>query len=84
MSPHSVGRCGYKEIDFVAEKRGERIYIQVATSLVEPKTREREFGNLHEINDNYPKMVVTLDNIEGTSFLGIQQIPIRKFLLTTK
>jgi Predicted ATPase (AAA+ superfamily) len=77
-----VGRCGDKEIDFVAEKRGERVYIQVATSLVEPETRKREFGNLHEINDNYPKMVVTLDNVDGASFLGIQQIPIRKFLLT--
>ena len=77
----SIGRSGSKEIDFVAEKRGERTYIQVATSLIEPQTREREFGNLHEIKDNYPKMVVTLDNMEGASFLGIQQIPIRKFLL---
>ena len=78
----SVGRYADKEIDFVAEKNGERVYIQVATTLIETQTREREFGNLQEINDNYPKMVVTLDDIEGASFLGIRQIPIRKFLLS--
>jgi predicted AAA+ superfamily ATPase len=76
-----VGRNDNKEIDFIAEKAGERIYIQVATSIIEPKTREREFGNLLSINDNYPKIVVTLDSIEGASYQGIHQIPVRRFLL---
>ncbi|MCK9508278.1 MAG: ATP-binding protein, partial [Pigmentiphaga sp.] len=69
------------EIDFVAEKNGERLYIQVATTLRHEKTKEREFGNLLAINDHYPKMVITLDEEEGASFRGIQQIPVREFLL---
>jgi len=80
----SIGKIGDKEIDFIAEKNGERIYIQVATTLLEEQTREREFGNLLLIKDNYPKMVVTLDSTEGSSFQGIIQIPIRKFLLSKK
>jgi predicted AAA+ superfamily ATPase len=80
----SIGKNNDKEIDFIAEKNGERIYIQVATILLEEKTREREFGNLLAIKDNYPKMVVTLDNTEGVSFQGIVQVPIRKFLLEYK
>jgi predicted AAA+ superfamily ATPase len=78
----AVGRNDDKEIDFVAEKAGERMYIQVATTIIEPKTAEREYGNLLKINDNYPKMVITLDNIEGATFQGIKQVPIRKFLLS--
>lgn len=77
----SIGRDDDREIDFVAEKSGERLYIQVATTVLEPKTREREFGNLLAIKDNYPKIVITLDAIEGASYNGIKQIPVRKFLL---
>lgn len=65
-----VGRIDNKEIDFIAEKQGEKIYIQVAYLLSDEKTLRREFGNLLLIPDNYPKWVVTLDeghigNIEG-------------------
>lgn len=76
----SIGRDGDKEIDFVGEKNGEKIYVQVAYSVMEPKTYEREFGNLFAIKDNYPKMIITMDEIEGNSNEGIKQIPIRKFL----
>jgi predicted AAA+ superfamily ATPase len=78
----SIGKIGGKEIDFIAEKNGERFYVQVATTLLEEQTHKREFGNLLAIKDNYPKMVVTLDHSEGTTFQGVAQIPIRKFLLT--
>jgi predicted AAA+ superfamily ATPase len=77
----SIGRNEDREIDFVAEKAGERVYIQVATTVAEPQTAEREFGNLLKIKDNYPKMLITLDNMEGASYQGIRQIPVRKFLL---
>ncbi len=80
----SIGRNKDKEIDFIAEKSGERIYVQVAATLKMSTTREREFGNLLAIKDNYPKMVVTLDNETGISYQGILQIPIRKFLLEYK
>lgn len=76
----SVGRDGDREIDFVGEKDGEKIYVQVAYSVMDPKTYEREFGNLLAIKDNYPKMVITMDELEGSSYEGIKQIPIRKFL----
>lgn len=80
----SVGRDGDKEIDFVAERDGEKLYVQVAYSVIEEKTRDREFCNLLAIKDNYPKIVITMDEIEGASYEGIKQVPIRKFLLEYK
>lgn len=79
-----IGRDGAKEVDFVAERGGEKLYVQVAYSVVDPKTHEREFGNLLAIQDNYPKIVVTMDELEGASYQGIAQVPIRKFLLDWK
>lgn len=75
-----VGVLNQNEIDFVAEKNGEKIYIQVALTLLEEKTLEREFGNLQKIEDNYPKMVVTLDTFSGNSVEGIQVLGLRGFL----
>jgi len=75
-----IGKLDEKEIDFVAEQDGERVYIQVTTYMTEEKTREREFGNLLEIKDNYPKLVVSMEDTDGGSYKGIQQMNIRKFL----
>lgn len=75
-----VGVLDSNEIDFIAEKEGERIYIQVARSLLEEKTIEREFGNLQKINDNYPKMVITMDKFLGNTVGGIKSIDLRSFL----
>lgn len=75
-----VGQLGSNEIDFVAEKHGERKYIQVALTLLEASTMEREFGNLQKIKDNYPKMVVSLDGFKGNTFDGIQTVSLRQFL----
>lgn len=75
-----VGQSGDKEIDFVAEKNGERVYIQVALRITEAQTADREFSNLLNINDNYPKYIVTLDEYTGTSYRGIKHIPLRIFL----
>ena len=52
-----VGYYGDKEIDFIGEKNGEKLYIQVALKIDSDKTAEREFGNLLKIQDNYPKIV---------------------------
>ena len=54
-----VGYYGDKEIDFIGEKNGEKLYIQVALKIDSDKTAEREFGNLLKIQDNYPKIVIT-------------------------
>lgn len=75
-----VGILGENEIDFIAEKNGEKIYIQVALTINEEKTMEREFGNLQKIKDNYPKMVVTMDEFSGNTFEGIITIDLRSFL----
>lgn len=79
-----IGRDGEKEVDFVAERNGEKLYVQVAYSIIDPKVHEREFGNLMSIKDNYKKIVVTMDELEGVSYQGIEQIPIRHFLLNWK
>lgn len=76
----SVGKVGKKEIDFVAVRSGEKIYIQVSYLLAEEETIEREFGVLETVPDNYPKYVVTMDEINrGRN--GIKHYHIRDFLL---
>ena len=77
-----AGRIDDKEIDFMAEKNSRRVYIQVALTAMEEKTREREFGNLMEIKDNYPKYVITLnDMIIGEDYKGIMYYNLADFLL---
>ena len=76
-----VGKTGEKEIDFVAERNNETLYIQVTTSLTDEKVIEREFGNLLTIPDNYPKMVVSLDEFSGSStYKGIKHQTLLEFL----
>ncbi len=69
-----------KEIDFVCEKNGEKLYIQVAYLIPDDKVREREFGNLLNIRDNYPKLVLSMDNFIGTSYKGIEHKRILEFI----
>jgi len=76
-----VGKSGDKEIDFVCDKSGKKIYVQVTYLLQDEKTINREFGNLLEIKDNYPKYVVSMDDaMSGSDFKGIQHIHILEFL----
>jgi len=76
----TVGSEGGREVDFIASRGGERIYVQVAYLLEKPETAEREFGNLLEIRDNFPKYVVTMDDLnETTSYLGIQRMHVKDF-----
>ena len=75
-----VGVLGSEEIDFVCEKNGEIIYIQVAVTLDEQKTIDREFGNLLKIKDNYPKFVITRNGFEGNSYKGIPALSLIDFL----
>lgn len=76
-----VGKSGDKEIDFVCDKSGKKIYVQVSYLLQDEKTINREFGNLLEIKDNYPKYVVSMDDVmSGSDFKGIEHIHILDFL----
>lgn len=79
-----VGVLHTGEIDFVCVKNAEKMYIQAALILKEAKTLHREFGNLLKINDNYRKIVVTMDSFSGGSFDGIEHYHIRKFLMQIK
>ncbi len=77
-----VGVIGAKEVDFVAERRGERIYVQVCYLLQDQSTIEREFGNLLSIKDNYPKYVVSMDEVGGkNTHQGITHMHMKDFLL---
>ena len=75
-----IGGLNSQEIDFVADKNGERIYVQVALMIDSDKTAEREFGNLLKIADNYPKYVVTLDEFDGNSINGIKCLNFIEFI----
>ena len=76
----TVGKTGNKEVDFVCDKRGEKIYIQVAYLLASEETIHREFDVYDSIRDHYPKYVVSLDEFD-MSRNGIRHRNIRDFLL---
>lgn len=76
-----IGKLDNTEIDFVAEKNGNKMYIQVAYKLENQQTINREFDNLLAINDQYPKYVVTMDEFWKDSIEGIQHLYITDFLL---
>ena len=75
-----VGTIGDAEIDFVASRDNEKIYIQAALEINDPATMEREYGNLLKIDDNFPKIVVTRDGFDGNTYRGINTLSIREFL----
>lgn len=74
-----IGKNANKEIDFAAVMRGEKIYIQVCREL--PADYDREIANLTEIKDNYPKMVITLDDYACGNINGIKIVHLADFLL---
>lgn len=77
-----VGQINGKEIDFVARRGTEMLYVQVAMTITNEATYQREFGNLKLIRDNYPKYLVTLDPIAAlVNDSGIIACTMRDFLL---
>ena len=79
----TIGKAGEKEVDFVAQRGNDKLYIQVAYLLESPETIEREFGVYSGIRDNYPKYVVSMDEFD-MSRNGIKHRNIRDFLLADK
>ena len=75
----SVGRVGSREIDFIGMRGGECIYVQVCYLLASKKTIEREFSVFYEIADNFPKYVISMDELD-LSRDGIRHLNIREFL----
>ena len=79
----TVGKSGEKEVDFVCEKKGQKLYIQVTYLLASEDTIHREFGVYDTIRDNFPKYVVSMDEFD-MSRNGIKHRNIREFLLADK
>jgi predicted AAA+ superfamily ATPase len=75
-----IGKFGDREVDFLATRRGERLYVQVAYLLATPEMIEREFGVLKAIPDNYPKLVLSMDTAFGDDVEGIRRRHIVDFL----
>jgi predicted AAA+ superfamily ATPase len=76
-----IGKEGEQEVDLVGERYGERMYVQVATTALDPATRERERRPLLALRDSFPKYIVTLDTWGGTDDAGIRYRRIPDFLL---
>lgn len=77
-----IGKNETKEIDFVALRRDERIYVQVCRNL--PEESDREVANLLEIRDHYPKYVVTLDELAAGNINGVKIVYLGDFLLSDR
>ena len=75
----TIGKTGNFEVDFIAEKGNRKCYVQVTYLLASPETIEREFRVYKDIKDNYPKYVVSMDELDFSQD-GIQHYNIRKFL----
>ena len=80
----NVGKTDGGEIDFVAERQNERLYVQVTQEIRSEKTAKREYERLLEIRDNYLKYVLTTDAFAGGNYQGIRTMHIADFLLSTE
>ena len=76
-----IGKIGDIEVDFVAEKPNEKIYIQVTESMLSNETAERELRPLQNIQDNYEKMILSMDRNYINSYAGIKNLNLIDWLL---
>ena len=79
-----IGKQGDYEIDFIATRQGEKLYIQVSEKIESEKTEKREYERLLAINDNYPKYVLRTDEFVGGNYEGIKTMHVADFLLNEK
>ena len=79
-----VGKLDNTEIDFLAVKQENKVYIQVAQEIGSPETERREYGRLLDIRDNYPKYVLRTDVFAGGNYEGIKTMHIADFLLSNE
>ncbi len=77
----TIGKFDTREVDFIAQKENEKMYVQVCYLLGSDETIRREFEPLAEIQDNYPKTVLSMDRVFGRDLEGIQRMNIIDFLL---
>lgn len=79
-----IGKTGDGEIDFVAVRQNEKIYVQVTERIRSEKTQKREYERLLGIKDNYPKYVLRTDEFVGGNYEGIKTMHVADFLLSTE
>lgn len=78
----TIGKMPGGEVDFVAQKRNDRLYVQVTQEIHSEKTEKREYERLAEIRDNYPKYVLRTDEFAGGNYEGIKSMHVADFLLS--
>ena len=79
-----IGKIDDGEVDFVATRQNEKIYVQVTERINSEKTEKREYERLLEIKDNYPKYVLRTDEFAGGNYEGIKTMHVADFLLSTE
>ena len=78
----NIGKTADGEVDFVAQRQGEKLYVQVTQEIQSEKTERREYDRLLEIKDNYPKYVLRTDEFAGGNYEGIKSMHVADFLLS--
>ena len=79
-----IGKTNDGEIDFVAVRQNEKLYVQVTQKIASEETEKREYERLLQIKDNYPKYVLRADEFAGGNYKGIKTMHIAEFLLSTE
>lgn len=77
-----IGKTPVGEIDFVATRQNEKVYIQVTQQISSPETEKREYARLLDIDDNFPKYVLRTDEFAGGNYQGIKTMHVANFLLS--
>jgi predicted AAA+ superfamily ATPase len=79
-----IGKTQDGEIDFIAIRQNEKLYVQVTQEIKSAKTEQREYERLLEIHDNYPKYVLLTDDFAGGNYQGIKTMHVADFLLSNE
>mgnify|MGYP001183758411 FL=1 len=79
-----IGKTPDGEIDFIASRQAEKLYVQVTREIKSEETEQREYDRLLEIDDNYPKYVLMTDDFAGGNYKGIKTMHIADFLLSSE
>lgn len=77
----NIGKTAEGEIDFIAERQNDKLYVQVTQGIRSEKTMQREYDRLLAISDNYPKYVLRTDDFAGGNYQGIKTMHVADFLL---
>lgn len=80
----NIGKTPDGEIDFIAKKQSEKLYVQVTREITSTETERLEYSRLLEIRDNYPKYLLTTDNFAGGNYEGIKTMHVADFLLSSE